>query len=295
MGLLDSMTPSLDYVNVLLRYHWLFTRRKSDHDCRRSAGRSQQVSGRFAKDQSLNFQRVFSSRIQTHQEPLRRHLYVIHIMNSGEEPNPQDRPVPVDDIVAAGHQLISTASLQASVIQHQPLPPYQAPSFQNVATIFHQGMPTPMLQPLVSTPIQWWSNHANFQNGLIPGSAPPAQPETYPPSAPTLQPQQPGTASREISPFTLPPPSQHLPPTPPPSRRTTKSPLPKPQQPPKPTRKKRHICHICGQACYRPSNLKTHLLTHTGERPFPCGGCSATFTTSSNRRRHERRFHPEIV
>ncbi|ESL11182.1 hypothetical protein TRSC58_01077 [Trypanosoma rangeli SC58] len=43
------------------------------------------------------------------------------------------------------------------------------------------------------------------------------------------------------------------------------------------------------------TNYNRHLLTHTKERPYRCEFCLAQFTTSTNRRRHVLRLHPELL
>ncbi|EJD45105.1 hypothetical protein AURDEDRAFT_114213 [Auricularia subglabra TFB-10046 SS5] len=50
------------------------------------------------------------------------------------------------------------------------------------------------------------------------------------------------------------------------------------------------VCPYCGKVCDRPSTLKTHLNSHTGERPYTCyvQGCGRQFTVLSNMYRHAK-------
>ncbi|TFK54211.1 hypothetical protein OE88DRAFT_1625056, partial [Heliocybe sulcata] len=52
----------------------------------------------------------------------------------------------------------------------------------------------------------------------------------------------------------------------------------------------KYECPYCGKGFNRPSSLKIHINSHTGEKPFMCPqeGCGRTFSVLSNMRRHAR-------
>lgn len=60
-----------------------------------------------------------------------------------------------------------------------------------------------------------------------------------------------------------------------------------------PLPQERYNCPECGRAFSRPSSLKIHTYSHTGEKPFYCPvrGCNKNFSVRSNMKRHERGCH----
>lgn len=46
-------------------------------------------------------------------------------------------------------------------------------------------------------------------------------------------------------------------------------------------------CHLCSKRFTRPYNLKSHLRTHTDDRPFICTICNKAFARQHDRKRHE--------
>ncbi len=54
---------------------------------------------------------------------------------------------------------------------------------------------------------------------------------------------------------------------------------------------KRFICSVCHKAFRHKFVLDGHMRTHTGERPFKCDICNATFSSNANLRRHLTTLH----
>ncbi|XP_043232234.1 protein glass-like isoform X2 [Amphibalanus amphitrite] len=51
---------------------------------------------------------------------------------------------------------------------------------------------------------------------------------------------------------------------------------------------KTNVCRVCSKAYARPSTLKTHMRTHSGERPYKCHECNKSFSQAANLTAHVR-------
>ncbi|KAG8907439.1 hypothetical protein FRB99_004234 [Tulasnella sp. 403] len=113
-----------------------------------------------------------------------------------------------------------------------------------------------------------------------PGSAPSGQRTFYDPPPPNRGPYSASSSSGYVSPDE----TQHPPPlagAEPPRAAASSSSA---------AGSAKYVCEYCQKRFNRPSSLKIHVNTHTGEKPFKCPfpGCGRRFSVMSNMRRHSR-------
>ncbi|KAG2236475.1 hypothetical protein BDF21DRAFT_419091 [Thamnidium elegans] len=94
------------------------------------------------------------------------------------------------------------------------------------------------------------------------------------------------THSRSFSDLTQPYPRQ-LSPSPPP---VSPPPIQDDDEEEEPSSGGKYVCPYCDKGFTRPSSLRTHTYSHTGEKPFQCTepACGRKFSVQSNLRRHLR-------
>ena len=115
------------------------------------------------------------------------------------------------------------------------------------------------------------------------------------PDLPDDKPQYSGLAQQRPLPETFPPPLAPQPPSHslPPIDPQMASPMqyyqhhhgfPQNSAPPYQQSQERYVCSVCNKPFSRPSSLKIHTYSHTGEKPYKCKveGCNKWFSVRSN-------------
>jgi uncharacterized Zn-finger protein len=140
-----------------------------------------------------------------------------------------------------------------------------------------------------------WQQQQN-RSPTVPPSQDGINPQTTPKSdASPTNPQYPGMAQQRPLPGFPPVPGQALSPMDPAMAPTWQHHhyYPPANPPTYPQTQERYVCPTCSKPFSRPSSLKIHTYSHTGEKPYKCKheGCGKTFSVRSNMKRHEKGCH----
>ncbi|KAJ5484802.1 C2H2 finger domain transcription factor mtfA [Penicillium diatomitis] len=200
--------------------------------------------------------------------PSSRHSSVVHSpmeMNSSRQTSPH-----------AHRSSVSSTASSIGPQSHHALPqgyshgPYASPAPSISSTSSHSSYTSPVEATHHSTSPLYYAR-----------PPPPAINTNAPASVPSAHQASPPNPSGLLSPMTPAWPHQHhhyFPPS---------------NAAPYQQNHDRYICRTCHKAFSRPSSLRIHSHSHTGEKPFHCThpGCGKAFSVRSNMKRHERGCH----
>jgi len=216
---------------------------------------------------------------------------------------PRKRPPPTPELPPA-----SSFNFQRPAENHSPtsttsrgpyLPPTTAstnPGLYSQRSAY-PPVPEPNSYPPIPEPHQWSAAPAHPRTGSDPSPRDPARATnaSTPPAETGQAPQ--GLSQQRPLPANFPPqlPAQGLPPMDPQMAPTWQHHhyYPPANPPSYPQTQERYICPTCSKPFSRPSSLKIHTYSHTGEKPYKCKheGCGKQFSVRSNMKRHEKGCH----
>ncbi|KKZ59899.1 hypothetical protein EMCG_05285 [[Emmonsia] crescens] len=195
---------------------------------------------------------------------------------SGSSPSSAHSPISVANLTS------STISPTDSSYQHRisqvPFPP------QSARTSVSQGSPVSLVEKHYTAPSNLATNSAPFASPV----EPPANSAEYyrrPSHVPSFSPSIPLTVAPSAQ--------QHHHHSMISTWQQHHHYFPPSNTAPYPQNHDRYICRTCHKAFSRPSSLRIHSHSHTGEKPFKCPhvNCGKSFSVRSNMKRHERGCH----